>query len=112
MGLDNLKIMWEYFTLANFDWEESPGSLDDGDRMRLDDFKELMDFYLQHKTLKVRQDETIMALFNYFVNRDMILVATLMQANSNNEQEEINTLLQIEDKKQNKWELCYMHMMN
>ena len=25
--------------------------------------------------LKVRQDETIMELFNYFVNQDMILVA-------------------------------------
>ena len=39
-----------------------------------------------------------MELFNYFVSRDMILEATLMQANTSNEQQEENTLLQDEEK--------------
>ena len=67
--------------------------------MRLNNSKELMDFYVVHKTLKVRSDDTIMELFNYFVNRDMILEASFMQSNSN-EQEEENTLLQIEEQKE------------
>ena len=58
-----------------------------------------MDLYVVHKTLKVRSDDTIMELFNYFVNRDMILEASFMQSNSN-EQEEENTLLQIEEQKE------------
>ena len=43
----NLKIVWEYCVLAKIDLDENPGILDDGDRMRLEDFKMLMDFYLK-----------------------------------------------------------------
>ena len=67
--------------------------------MRLNDYKELMDYNLQHKTLKVSSNKTIMELFNYFVIRDMILGATFMQSSSN-EQEEEQTLLQIKEEKQ------------
>jgi hypothetical protein len=62
------------------------------------DYKELVDFYLKHKTFKVRDEETIMELFNYFVK---ILVAFFMQ---NNEQEDENTLLQIKEEKHNEME--------
>ena len=64
----NLKIMWEYCCLSKFDLDENPGMLDDGDRMRMEDFKTLLDFYLRHNTLKVSDDELIMEIFSYFVN--------------------------------------------
>ena len=64
--------------------------LDDGDKMRMEDFKMLFDFYLRNNTLKVSDDEVIMEIFSYFVNRDMILLASLMQ---HTEQQEENTLL-------------------
>ena len=65
---------------------------DDGDRMRLDDFNLLMEFYCNHKTLKVSQEDTILEVFKYFVNRDMILEASTMQ--SNLEVNDEGTLLQ------------------
>ena len=86
----NLKIMWEYCCLSKFDLDENPGMLDDGDRMRMEDFKTLFDFYLRHNTLKVSDDEMIMEIFSYFVNQDMILLASLMQ---HTEQQEENTML-------------------
>ena len=61
-----------------------------------------MDFYLKHKTLKVSDEDTIMELFNYFANRDMILVASFMK--NIEQQEDENTLLQIEEEKQNEME--------
>ena len=67
--------MWEYCTLSKLDLDENPGMLDDGDRMQIEDYKMLMDFYLRNKTLKVSDKETIMEIFSYFVNRDMILLA-------------------------------------
>ena len=48
----NLKIMWEYCCLSKLDLDENPGILDDGDRMSIEDFKMLMDFYLKIKLLK------------------------------------------------------------
>ena len=48
--------MWEYCTLLKIDMEETLGQLDEGEKMRLDDFKMLMGFYLQHKTLKASLD--------------------------------------------------------
>ena len=45
----NLKILWEYCTLSKFDLDENPGILDGGDKMRIADYKELMDFYLTNK---------------------------------------------------------------
>ena len=38
-----------------------------------------MNFFLAHSTLKVSQDNIIMEVFGYFVNRDMILEASTMQ---------------------------------
>ena len=35
----NLEIMCEYCTLSKIDMDESPGILDEGDNMRLNDFK-------------------------------------------------------------------------
>ena len=35
----NLKIMWEYCTLSKLDLDENPGILDDGDKMRIEDYK-------------------------------------------------------------------------
>ena len=94
--------MWEYCTLSKLDLDENPGILDDGDKMRIEDYKMLMDFYLKNKTLKVSDEETIMEIFSYFVNRDMMLLASIMQ---NVEQQEENTLLQIEEEeKQNEME--------
>ena len=90
----NLKIMWEYCCLSKLDLDENPGILDDGDRMRIEDFKMLMDFYLKNKTLKVSDDETIMEIFSYFVNRDMILLASLVQQT---EQQEENIMVSREE---------------
>ena len=53
-----------------------------------------MDFYLKNKTLKVSDDETIMEIFSYFVNRDMILLASLMQQT---EQQEENIMVSREE---------------
>ena len=51
-----------------------------------------MEFFLQHKTLKASQDDTIKEVFKYFVNRDMILEASTMQSDLGFEEE--GTLLQ------------------
>ena len=76
--------------------------LDDGDKMRMKDFKMLFEFYLRNNTLKVSDDEVIMEIFSYFVNRDMILLASPMQ---HMEQEEENTMLSgNEEEKQNEME--------
>ena len=96
----NLKILWEYCTLSKLDLDENPGILDEGDKMRIADYKGQMDFYLRNKTLKVSDEDSIMEIFNYFVNRDMILLASLMQ--NTDRQEDENTLLQVEEEeKQN-----------
>ena len=95
--------MWEYCVLAKFDLDENPGILDDGDKMRMEDFKTLLDFYLRHSTLKASDDELIMEIFNYFVNRDMILLASLMQ-NTEQLQEENILVSEIEEEKQNAME--------
>jgi len=97
----NLKIIWEYCCLSKIDLDENPGILDEGDRMRIEDFKVLNDFYLKNKTLKVRDDDTIVEIFSYFVNRDMILLASLMQQT---EQQEENTLVSREEEKENAME--------
>ena len=99
----NLKIIWEYCCLSKMDLEENPGILDDGDRMRLEDFKALNDFYLRNKTLKVRDDDTIMAIFSYFVNRDMILLASFMQQTE--QQGEFNVASGREEEKENAMEM-------
>ena len=82
----NGKLCGIIVLFQKIDLDESPGILDEGDNVRLNDFKELISYYHQHKTLKVSNDETIMELFNYFVTREG--------------KEE--TLLQIKSKKKNK----------
>ena len=61
------------------DMDISPGLQDERDRMRVEDFTSLMEFFLMYNTLKVSQEDVIMEVFNYFVNRDMILEASTMQ---------------------------------
>ena len=52
---------------------ENPAILDEGDKMRIADYEELMNFYLKNKTLKVGDEDSITEIFYDFVNRDMIL---------------------------------------
>ena len=87
----NLQIVWEYCMLSKIDIEVSPGLLDEGDTMRIEDFNSLMDFYLIHNTLQVSQENMIMEVFSYFVNRDMILEASTMQLHQ--EDVDVNTLV-------------------
>ena len=77
------------------DIDLSPGNLDDGDIMRLEDFNLLMEFYNTNKTLKVSDEDLILEVFKYFVSRDMILEASLMQTNLEGLEE--GTLLQEEE---------------
>ena len=95
----NLQIMWEYCSVSKADIELSPGILDDGDLMRLEDFNLLMNFYNSNKTLKVSDEDLILEVFKYFVGRDMILEASLMQANLEGLEE--GTLLQEEEEVHN-----------
>ena len=67
--------------------------------MRLEDFNLLMDFYNSNKTLKVSDEDLILEVFKYFVSRDMILEASLMQANLEGLEE--GTLLQEEEEAHN-----------
>ena len=46
--------MWEYCTLFKLDLDENPGMLEDGDRMRIEDYKTLMDFYFRNKLLIIK----------------------------------------------------------
>ena len=91
----NLQTMWEYCSVSKADIDLSPGLLDDGDIMRLDDFNMLMEFYNNNKTLKVSDEDLILEVFKYFVGRDMILEASTMQ--SNVDVNEDGTLLQEEE---------------
>jgi len=91
----NLQTMWEYCSVSKVDIELSHGLLDDGDIMRLEDFNMLMEFYNNNKTLKVSDEDLILEVFKYFVGRDMILEASMMQ--SNLERLEDGTLLQEEE---------------
>ena len=50
----NLKIMWEYCVLAKIDLDENPGILDDGDRMRLEDFKTLLGFLFETQHTQIQ----------------------------------------------------------
>ena len=48
--------------------DENPGILDESDRMKIEDFNSLMNFYLKTSTLTVVDEEVIMELFAYFMN--------------------------------------------
>ena len=43
-NISNLQTMWEYYSGSKADIDLSPGLLDDGDIMRLEDFNMLMEF--------------------------------------------------------------------
>ena len=68
--------MREDCSLSKIDMDISPGLQDEGDKMKIEDFSSLLDFFLLHRTLKVSQENTIMDVFNYFLSRDMILEAS------------------------------------
>ena len=55
-----------------------------------------MDIYQKTSTLRVVDEDIIMELFSYFINRDMILTASLMQLEALNQEPE-QTLLQFEE---------------
>ena len=58
----------------------------------------LMEFYNINKTLKVSEEDLILEVFKYFVSRDMILEASIMQSNLEGLE---GTLLQEEEEAQN-----------
>ena len=82
--------------------------------MRIEDFNSLMNFYLKTSTLKVVDEELIMELFAYFINRDMIVTASLMQFDTSIQEPE-QTLLQIEFMKKKKyitkWKQTWLHLV-
>ena len=46
----NLQTMWEYCSLSKIDMDIRPGLQDEGDRMRVEEFTSLMEFFLMHST--------------------------------------------------------------
>ena len=59
--------------------------------MIVQDFKRLMEFYNHNKTFKVSDDECFMDIFRFFIERDMMLEATILAerelASANREEE-------------------------
>ena len=74
----NLQIMWEYCYLSKVDLEISGEELDRSDIMIVEDFKRIMEFYNHEKTFKVCDDETMMEIFRFFIDRDIMFEATLL----------------------------------
>ena len=66
--------------------------------MRIEDYNTFMELYLKSSTLRGVDEEIIMELFSYFINRDVILAAPLMQLETFDQEPE-QTLLQIEEEK-------------
>ena len=83
--------MWKYCALSKFDLEDTGEVLDEGDNMIVQDFKCLMEFYNHNKTFKVSDDECFMDIFRFFIERDMMLEATILAerelASANREEE-------------------------
>ena len=85
--------MWEYSYLSKIDLEQSGESLDQSDLMIMivEDFTRLLEFYNREKTFKVCDDETMMDIFKFFVDRDLMLEATILaekELSSNIQEEE------------------------
>ena len=61
--------------------------------MIVEDFKRLMEFYNQEKTFKVCDDETMMDIFKFFIDKDLMFEATLLAEKelTSNVQEERET---------------------
>ena len=86
----NLQLMWEYCYLSKIDLEQSGESLDQSDLMIVEDFTRLLEFYNREKTFKVCDDEIMMDIFEFFIDRDLMLEATILAEKelSSNIQEE------------------------
>ena len=74
----NLQIMWEYCYLSKVEMETSGEELDRSDIMIVEDFERVREFYNQEKTFKMCDDETMMDIFRFFVDRDIMLEATIL----------------------------------
>ena len=74
----NLQLMWEYCYLSKIDLEQSGEELDQSDLMIVEDFKRLMEFYNRERTFKVSDDETMMDIFRFFIEKDLMFEATLL----------------------------------
>ena len=46
--------------------------------MIVEDFKRIMEFYYRQKTFKVCDDEIMMDIFRFFIDRDLIFEAPLL----------------------------------
>ena len=82
--------------MSKVDMEESGDILDESDVMIVKDFKHIMEFYNQSKTFKVCADECFMDIFRFFIERDMMLEATILAekelADANREEKAINDI--------------------
>ena len=65
----NLQLIWEYCYLSKIDFEQSGEELDQSDLMIVEDFKRLMEFYNRARTFKVSDDETMMDIFRFFIEK-------------------------------------------
>ena len=83
--------MWEYCCLSKVDMEQSGDELDESDLMIVEDFKNIMEFYNPEKTFKVCDDESMMDIFRFFVERNLMFEAMLLAEKelTRNVQEEV-----------------------
>ena len=52
--------------------------LDESDLMIVGDFNCIMEFYKREKTIKICDDDSMMEIFRFFVDRDIMFEATLL----------------------------------
>ena len=74
----NLQIMLEYCYLSKVDMDISGEELDQSDLMIVENFKRITEFSNREKTFKVWDDEIMMDIFRFFVERDLMFEATLL----------------------------------
>ena len=55
--------------MSKLDLEDSGEVIDEGDNMIVEDFKRITEFYNREKTFKVCDDEIMMDIFRFFVER-------------------------------------------
>ena len=70
--------MLEYCILSKLELEESGEVLDESDLMIIGDFNCIMEFYKREKTIKICDDDSMMEIFRFFVERDVMFEATLL----------------------------------
>ena len=84
----------EYCILSKVDMEESGDILDESDLMVVEDFKRIMEFYNCEKKIRICDDEYMMDIFRFFIERDLMFEATLLaekELASNVQEENDNT---------------------